>query len=40
MTSGGSDTQFDVDVFVADLSRPFDLPVLYRNRQFAIYDLR
>lgn len=34
------DAKFALDVFVTDLDRPFDLPVLYRNRRFAIYDLR
>jgi hypothetical protein len=32
--------RFGVDVLVAENTRSFDLPVLYRNTRFAIYDLR
>jgi hypothetical protein len=34
------DARYDLDVAVADAGHVIDLPVLYRNRQFVIYDLR
>jgi hypothetical protein len=43
MTSGdirALDGRFGFDLFVAEAGRPFDLPELYRNAQFVIYDLR
>lgn len=33
-------TRYDVDVVVLESRRPVDLPVLYRNSQFVVYDLR
>jgi hypothetical protein len=32
--------RFDLDVFVDTTSRSFDLPQLYRNSRFVVYDLR
>lgn len=32
--------RYGVDVLVAENTRAFEMPVLYRNRRFAIYDLR
>jgi hypothetical protein len=32
--------RFGLDVLVVENSRPFELPVLYRNARFVIYDLR
>jgi hypothetical protein len=43
MTSGdirALDRRFGFDLFVAAAARPFELPVLFRNAQFVIYDLR
>ena len=34
------DVRYDLDVFVGRADRPFDLPVLYRNSDFVVYDLR
>jgi hypothetical protein len=34
------DARYDLDVAVLEAGQPFDLPVLYRNAQFVIYDLR
>ena len=33
-------TRFDLDVFVDTTSRSLDLPQLYRNSRFVVYDLR
>lgn len=33
-------TRYGLDVFVVEEPRSFDLPVLYRNSQFVVYDLR
>src|SRR5690606_27967909 len=32
--------EYDLDVFVDHRSRSFDLPVLYENDEFVVYDLR
>jgi hypothetical protein len=43
MTTGdvrALDARFGFDLFVVESGRPFDLPVVYRNAQFVIYDLR
>jgi hypothetical protein len=34
------DQRFDVDVLVAEREQPVELPVLYQNNRFVIYDLR
>jgi len=34
------DARFDVDVAVMEAGQPLDLPVLYRNDRFVVYDLR
>jgi hypothetical protein len=34
------DVRYDLDVFVGRADRRFDLPVLYQNRDFVVYDLR
>jgi len=34
------DAAYDLDVAVLSVSQPLDLPVLYRNDGFAVYDLR
>jgi hypothetical protein len=34
------DTTYDLDVFIDETWRRFDLPELYRNRDFVAYDLR
>jgi hypothetical protein len=34
------DAQLDLDAFVDRADRQFDLPVLYRNARFVVYDLR
>ena len=34
------DARFGLDAFVVEANRPFGFPVLYRNAQFVIYDLR
>jgi hypothetical protein len=33
-------TMYGADVLLVDVTRPFDLPVLYRNTAFVVYDLR
>jgi hypothetical protein len=33
-------SRYDLDVFVDHTRRSFDLPVLYRNDEFVVYDLR
>lgn len=43
MTTGevrALDARFGFDLFVVEAGRPFELPVVYRNAQFVIYDLR
>jgi hypothetical protein len=32
--------RYGVDVLVAENTRAFEMPLLYRNARFAIYDLR
>jgi hypothetical protein len=32
--------RFDLDVFVAELDRPFDFPRLFQNERFAVYALK
>jgi hypothetical protein len=34
------DEAYRLDVFVDRATRTFDLPVLYRNQDFVVYDLR
>jgi hypothetical protein len=34
------DVRYDLDVFVDRSDRHFDLPILYRGRDFVVYDLR
>jgi hypothetical protein len=34
------DARYDLDVAVVDARQPLDLPVLYRNSGFVVYDLR
>ncbi len=34
------DAEYDLDVVIAEVTQPLDLPVLYRNSQFVIYDVR
>ena len=33
-------TRYDLDVFVDHTDRRFDLPTLFRNGRFVVYDLR
>jgi hypothetical protein len=43
MTTGdvrALDDRYGFDLFVVEGGRPFELPVLYRNARFVIYDLR
>lgn len=34
------DAEYDLDVVITEITQPLNLPVLYRNTQFVIYDVR